>query len=41
VRNAVDICENQADLALFTSNTINPDVPLSNIIAMYEAAKGN
>jgi hypothetical protein len=39
VRRAVDVCRGNADLALFTSNTINPDVPLENIYAMYEAAK--
>ena len=31
------ICQGKADLAIFTSNTINPDVPLQNIYAMYEA----
>lgn len=39
VRHAVEVCRGNADLALFTSNTINPDVPLANIIAMYEAAQ--
>jgi hypothetical protein len=39
VREAADICAGQADLVLFTSNTINPDVPLENIQAMYEAAR--
>lgn len=34
----IDACGGNADLALFTSNTINPDVPLENILAMYEAA---
>lgn len=29
--------KNNADLVLFTSNTINPDIPLENIYAMYEA----
>ncbi|NJD04752.1 MAG: hypothetical protein FIA99_19615, partial [Ruminiclostridium sp.] len=37
VKHAIRICKDKADLALFTSNTINPDVPLENIIAMYEA----
>ena len=40
VRQVIDICQGQADLALFTSNTINPDVPLANIFAMYEAVHG-
>lgn len=39
VRQVIDICKGKADLALFTSNTINPDVPLENIYAMYEAAR--
>lgn len=39
VRNAIEVCEGNADLALFTGNTINPDVPLENILAMYEAAR--
>jgi hypothetical protein len=37
VKHAIEVCKGNADLALFTSNTINPDVPLENIIAMYEA----
>ena len=37
VRQAIEICRGNAHLALFTSNTINPDVPLANIRAMYEA----
>ena len=39
VRNAINICKNRASLILFTSNTINPDVPLENIVAMHEAVK--
>ena len=40
VRHAIQVCrENGAGLCLFTANTINPDVPLENIIAMYEAAR--
>lgn len=39
VRHVVEVCKGNADLALFTSNTINPDVPLVNIRAMYEAAQ--
>ena len=37
VRHAIDVCRGNAHLVLFTSNTINPDVPLDNIRAMYEA----
>ena len=37
VRHAIDVCRGNANLVLFTSNTINPDVPLENIKAMYEA----
>jgi uroporphyrinogen-III decarboxylase len=37
VRRAVEICDGNADLVLFTSNTINPDVPIENIIAFYES----
>ncbi len=40
VRHAIDVCNNNADLVLFTSNTINPDVPLENIYAMYDAING-
>jgi hypothetical protein len=39
VRQVIDVCRGNADLVLFTSNTINPDVPLENIYAMYEAVK--
>ena len=39
VHNAIKICKGRASLVLFTSNTINPDVPLENIIAMHKAAK--
>lgn len=38
-RAAIARCAGRASLALFTSNTINPDVPLENIRAMYRAAK--
>ena len=37
VRQAIDICRDRAHLVLFTANTINPDVPLANIIAMHKA----
>ena len=39
VHHAIDICRGNASLVLFTSNTINPDVPLDNIRAMYSAVK--
>lgn len=37
VRHAIEVCRGNADLVLFTANTINPDVPLENIRAMSEA----
>ena len=40
VREAIEMCRGNADLCLFTANTINPDVPLENIRAMYEAVLG-
>ncbi len=39
VRHAIEVCKDQASLVMFTSNTINPDVPLENIIAMHEAVR--
>ena len=39
VRHAIEVCKGNASLVLFTSNTINPDVPLANIKAMYSAVK--
>lgn len=39
VRHAVEFCRGRASLVLFTSNTINPDVPLENILAMHEAVR--
>jgi hypothetical protein len=39
VHEAIDTCAGNASLLLFTSNTINPDVPLDNIVAMHRAAK--
>ncbi|MDR1176565.1 MAG: hypothetical protein LBK83_13970 [Treponema sp.] len=38
---AIRLCENDARLVLFTSNTINPDIPFENVIAMYEAVLEN
>jgi hypothetical protein len=40
VRQAIATCRGKADLVLFTSNTINPDVPLENVCAMYNAVRG-
>ena len=37
VKHSIEICRNNADLVLLTSNTVNPDVPIENIIALYEA----
>ena len=39
VRHAIDVCKGSADLVFFTSNTINPDIPLENLVAMYEAIR--
>jgi len=39
VRYYADICRDNADLAFFTSNTICPDVPVENILAMYDEIK--
>jgi hypothetical protein len=35
VRHAIEVSRGNAQLVLFTGNTINPDVPLANIRAMY------
>jgi hypothetical protein len=40
VRDAIETCRGRASLVLFTSNTINPDVPLENIVAMHEPVQG-
>ncbi len=37
VHHAIEVCKGNASLVMFTGNTINPDVPLENIIAMYKA----
>ena len=39
VRHAIDVCRGNASLVMFTGNTINPDVPLENIIAMHDAVR--
>jgi hypothetical protein len=41
VRQVIRLCEKDARLVLFTSNTINPDIPFENITAMYEAVLEN
>jgi hypothetical protein len=37
VRSAISQCRGQAALVLFTANTINPDIPLPNVVAMSRA----
>jgi uroporphyrinogen-III decarboxylase len=37
VRRAMEVCRDKASLVFFTSNTINPDVPLENIRAFWGA----
>jgi len=37
VRRAVEVCRDQASLVLMTSNEILPDVPMENMLAMYDA----
>ena len=39
VHESIEICKGKASLVIFTGNTINPDVSLENIRAMYEARK--
>lgn len=39
VHHAIEVCKGNASLIMFTANTINPDVPLENILAMYQALK--
>jgi len=39
VHHAIDVSKGNASLVMFTGNTINPDVPLENILAMYRALK--
>jgi hypothetical protein len=38
-RHAIEVCRDQAHLVLFTANTINPDIPLENLRAMYDEAR--
>ena len=37
VHRAIDQCRDRARLVVFTANTVNPDVPLENILAMHDA----
>jgi uroporphyrinogen decarboxylase len=37
VRTAMTLCRDKASLVFFTANTINPDVPLENIRAYWDA----
>lgn len=39
VHEAIETCAGRAHLCLFCSNTICPDVPLENIVAMHEAVR--
>ena len=36
VRHIANVCKDEADLVFFTSNTICPDVPLENLLAMHD-----
>jgi hypothetical protein len=36
VRRAISLCRDRASLVFFTSNTINPDVPLANLRAYFD-----
>jgi len=39
VRYYADICRDNADLVFFTANTMCPDIPVENIVAMYDEIK--
>jgi uroporphyrinogen decarboxylase-like protein len=39
VRLAMDLCRDKASLVFFTSNTMNPDIPLENIRAYWQAVR--
>jgi len=41
VHRAIEVRRGTSSLVLFVSNTITPDVPLENVIAMYEAVPGS
>jgi hypothetical protein len=36
VRQAIHLCRDKASLVFFTSNTINPDIPLDNVLAFWD-----
>jgi hypothetical protein len=37
VEDAIETCRGKASLVLFTANTVNPDIPLGNVVAMSRA----
>ena len=39
VRRSMDLCRGKASLVFFTSNTMNPDVPLENIQAYWQIVR--
>jgi len=39
VMTAMERCRDKASLVFFTSNTINPDVPLENIYALWNTVQ--
>jgi len=39
VREVIALCRGRASLVLFTANTLCPDIPLANILAMSEAVR--
>ena len=41
VRRAMEICRGKASLVFFTSNTINPDVPIENIRAYWDEVQSS
>jgi len=41
VRSYIEICKDEVDLMFFTSNTINPDISVENIVAMYDEVRNH
>ncbi len=41
VERAMTLCHDKASLVFFTSNTMNPDIPLSNIRAYWDAVRSS
>jgi uroporphyrinogen decarboxylase len=39
VKSAMEICQDKASLVFFTSNTITPNVPLQNVLALWKAVQ--